>query len=792
LASINPITTLAAGTQAVFKAANSTTATAPTIALDGLAAKAVQQGGQPLVPNAIQPGASYIVEFDGTYWQLIGAVGGNLLNAVNENYVSGVASAATVDLGIQTGNYIQITGTTTITSFGSTGQAGQRRTIVAAGAFTITNSANILIGGGSYTTSVGDVLTFNYEGAGVWRQTGAALASGGPLVAPGIRTVQMVATSTTLAVYNLYVSCQMTAIGQSVTLPSAVSGVLGGPDFIIDNTKGAYPVGIRNNAGTLLGAVAAGGQALVSLQATGTQAGVWSITGSGLEPGLMTYDTTLSLTYSTPSDVNCVLSANLSMHFVTLASGGVAAFLLDNITEVATTPVTITATASSQVCAAFPLTATTALVLYGASATDNHAVVISVTGSVGSYGLSVGTPQALTATMQVGQPWNYMHYVNYALSNPFVATLVAGSLYLAVYQDTTSTQQVYAVAIGVSGTTVTIGTPLSLIQNANLYGEYLGVYPITASTATVIYNINGTVGAVVVSVSGTTCSKGTAANSPTGSSNANGFPACQLSSGTIVLGVDGGSGSTISYAITLSTSGTTVTWGTALTIESSMVSFQATGASECGWTVSAPPMFPITATTCHYTYTPAGSNPSRSVVLTNNSGTLTAGTIMFGNVQDTGTPTNQGYGIALPPTGGNTAYLSLKQGVAVANGVAPYIMPSQISGTTITYGSGRVMKELPNAIPSQGSAAILSNGDYVFVGQPGASAPSLAVVRTNGVAVNFRGTISVPPLEVPAFVFSYTPAVAANRVAIFGQTYDGTAGSKSVTQPRLLNVEIAA
>lgn len=94
-----------------------------------------------------------------------------------------VASAATVDLGaINDGSYVNITGTTTITSFGTIA-AGVERTLLFADALTLTHDAAkiILPGGVNIVTAAGDVFVFVSEGAGLWRCKTYQLATGGPL-----------------------------------------------------------------------------------------------------------------------------------------------------------------------------------------------------------------------------------------------------------------------------------------------------------------------------------------------------------------------------------------------------------------------------------------------------------------------------------------------------------------------------------------------------------------------------------------------------------------------------------
>lgn len=62
---------------------------------------------------------------------------------------------------------MEITGTTTITSLG-TGYIGCRRELRFSGILTLTNSANLSIGGANITTAVGDVGTFRCIASGQW------------------------------------------------------------------------------------------------------------------------------------------------------------------------------------------------------------------------------------------------------------------------------------------------------------------------------------------------------------------------------------------------------------------------------------------------------------------------------------------------------------------------------------------------------------------------------------------------------------------------------------------------
>jgi hypothetical protein len=107
-----------------------------------------------------------------------------------------VVAAATTDIGAATGSYIHITGTTTITSFG-TATAGVTRRVRFAGALTLTHNATSLIlpGGANITTAANDTITAVSEGSGNWRVVEYQRASGLALVGAGLTLGTRVATT---------------------------------------------------------------------------------------------------------------------------------------------------------------------------------------------------------------------------------------------------------------------------------------------------------------------------------------------------------------------------------------------------------------------------------------------------------------------------------------------------------------------------------------------------------------------------------------------------------------------
>lgn len=82
---------------------------------------------------------------------------------------SDIASAASVDLGAAAGRIVDVTGTTTITSFGTVA-AGIWRIVRFTGALTLTHNATSLIlpGGANLKTTAGDSLIAVSLGSGNW------------------------------------------------------------------------------------------------------------------------------------------------------------------------------------------------------------------------------------------------------------------------------------------------------------------------------------------------------------------------------------------------------------------------------------------------------------------------------------------------------------------------------------------------------------------------------------------------------------------------------------------------
>lgn len=144
--------------------------------------------------------------------------------AVNMAKGSDIASATTTDIGAATGNYAQITGTTTITGLGTIA-AGAWRNVTFTGILTLTHNATSLIlpTGANITTAAGDTALFVSEGSGNWRCLFYYRASGVALTGGGGGGGGDVSSNTATSVDNEIVLFNGTT-GKSIKRGNALSG----------------------------------------------------------------------------------------------------------------------------------------------------------------------------------------------------------------------------------------------------------------------------------------------------------------------------------------------------------------------------------------------------------------------------------------------------------------------------------------------------------------------------------------------------------------------------------------
>lgn len=142
-----------------FKVGATNTSGTVTVAVSGLATRNIKKFiGSSVVLLAVGDllinSIAEIID-DGTQYIL--------LNPATFSQGADIASSGTTDLGVATGDYVHVTGTTGITAI--TLPQGQKRTVVFDGALVLTHNATSLIlpGGANITTAAGDVAIFRGE-----------------------------------------------------------------------------------------------------------------------------------------------------------------------------------------------------------------------------------------------------------------------------------------------------------------------------------------------------------------------------------------------------------------------------------------------------------------------------------------------------------------------------------------------------------------------------------------------------------------------------------------------------
>lgn len=145
-----------------------------------------------------------------------------------------IASASTTNIGAATGNFVHVTGTTTITSFGTIA-AGVHRIVRFAGVLTLTHNATSLIlpGSSNITTAANDIGHFVSEGSGNWRCVAYTRANGLAVVSP-----------TTPFSTSFVSTGQTITAGGSLTIAHGLGAVpkLVTPELVCTSAEGGYSV----------------------------------------------------------------------------------------------------------------------------------------------------------------------------------------------------------------------------------------------------------------------------------------------------------------------------------------------------------------------------------------------------------------------------------------------------------------------------------------------------------------------------------------------------------------------
>lgn len=180
-------------------------------------------------------GTSLSITGNGTIGGTLGVTGvATFSNVVNTAKGSDIASATTTNIGAATGNFVHVTGTTTITGLGTVA-AGVTRVVRFAGALTLTHNATSLIlpSGTNITTAANDVAVFVSEGSGNWRCVSYERASGSPLVGTSSLSSTVALTSGTTQDINIPANTRQFTLNiagmsyNAVAQPSALLGTAG-------------------------------------------------------------------------------------------------------------------------------------------------------------------------------------------------------------------------------------------------------------------------------------------------------------------------------------------------------------------------------------------------------------------------------------------------------------------------------------------------------------------------------------------------------------------------------------
>lgn len=153
---------------------------------------------------------------------------------------SDIASGSTTDIGAVDGLMHDITGTTTITSFGTV-SSGIWKILKYEGALTLTHNASslILLGGVNRTTANGDTQIVISEGSGNWREIAYFKVSGLPLIGDNTDSFfRVVGSSDATKKLAFEVDGLTAATTRTITVPDASFTL---PSFATIAAKGDIP-----------------------------------------------------------------------------------------------------------------------------------------------------------------------------------------------------------------------------------------------------------------------------------------------------------------------------------------------------------------------------------------------------------------------------------------------------------------------------------------------------------------------------------------------------------------------
>jgi hypothetical protein len=276
-----------------------------------------------------------------------------------------------------------------------------------------------------------------------------------------VSNVTTATTATTLTSISTLLQITPASYGVAVTLPDATTCNIGGPLHIIDN-KGAYPVRVLNNAGTLLGFIFAGVVSHISLADNSTAAGVWTIENNELVGASAQLLTTNLLT------VDACVSLDSDREFL-LGNGGSNYSYGVVYNKTTNSFGSVTAIRSSAVTGKHVAIKSAMDQILVVSCTSGSTALEAVCLTITGTSIAVGT--AATATLSA----------NISAFADGCGLIAVGSSFVTSYTVATPAAQIRALSI--SGTTVTIGS-------AEVLGGTTGGL-IVAASSTIVIAVSG-------------------------------------------------------------------------------------------------------------------------------------------------------------------------------------------------------------------------------------------------------------------------------------------------------------
>jgi hypothetical protein len=209
----------------------------------------------------------------GAFIVYVGGVWTDWNSLISANEAS-IASAATCDLGAAGSLFVQITGNTTITSFGT--GANKLRFVRFAQALTLTHNGTslILLGGASRATAAGDVGIYASDASGNWRERSyfrAASNAGDYATKSGTETL----TNKTL-----------TSVIAPFTMAGSTASAL---QAEFTTNQGDFHLRVRNGSGTSV--VQESARIGLEYQSAGYNCGISFIRGWGASDGFLSFAT---------------------------------------------------------------------------------------------------------------------------------------------------------------------------------------------------------------------------------------------------------------------------------------------------------------------------------------------------------------------------------------------------------------------------------------------------------------------------------------------------------------------